>query len=101
MEIPTGKTCADATDDRCSITTSRSTTVMNEFSFNIGGGLGKKRWDLKGRGGSPGVLKAAFDFGATWTYRESVTNTTTETDTKPTIAAGLCGYWTFVPIYVT
>ncbi len=102
MEIPLGQSCDDATDDKCSMTTTRSTTVTNEFSFSLGGSSGNKRRDLEPRGNSPAVeiLKAAFNFGATWSFSESVTNITSVSFTKPKNAAGFCGYWTFVPIYV-
>lgn len=70
----------------------------------MGGNL--KTRDLDKRDGGFGDLKAAdllnvFNAGATWSYSTTYSNTTAVLNVKPNIAANKCGYWAFVPYYIT
>lgn len=73
--------------------------MTNEFSFSIGATLGNKKREDAGPGLD--VLKAGFSAGATWGYSDTKTTATANQNTKPKNADGKCGYWTFVPYYVT
>ena len=98
MEIPTGSTCSK-TDSKCATTSSTSVSVENQYSFNIGGTLGKRADE----DAEPGLdlIKAAFNAGATWSYSQTNTTAVAESSAKPTNAANQCGYWTFIPYYIT
>ena len=98
MEVSSDSYCAK-TDDKCTTTSTLSFSVENQFSFNVGGTLGKRDDDEK----EPGLeaIKFAFNAGATWTYSTTNTTAVAEQVSKPTNAMGVCGYWTFIPYYVT
>ena len=97
MEVPSGSSCAK-TDDKCATTSTTSFSIENQFSFNVGGTLGKRDDDEE-----PGldIIKAAFNAGATWSYSETNTTAVASSQTKPANAANVCGYWTFIPYYIT
>ena len=46
-------------------------------------------------------LEAAFNLGATYTYSQTSATSQTLTSTRPNETLGDCGYWTFLPYYVT
>ena len=84
--------------DLCTIAETKSVSFTNEYSFEIGGSLGTLR---KRAAEDLDILKAAFNFGSTWSWSETVTNATAITHTRPDNQNDTCGYWTFVPYYIT
>ncbi|KAI9659540.1 MAG: hypothetical protein M1821_001799 [Bathelium mastoideum] len=80
--------------DSCTLSAGNSTTVTNSWSINIG---------LTGNSGkvTAAELTGAFNVGASYTYSSSVTYTVTETHTRSDNATSNCGYFTFVPYYLS
>ena len=99
MEVPSDSTCSK-TDDKCATTSTTSFTVENQFSFNVGGTLGK-RDDAAPEEPDLDLIKIAFNAGATWSYSDSNTTAVALAQTKPPNAGNVCGYWTFLPYYIT
>ena len=92
------------TDDTCSSIKQVSFQVQNQFSLNIGGTVGAKKRD--GAAQSPNALtpekiQATFNVGATWSYTTTNTTATSDTNGKPSYAMDQCGYFTYLPYYVT
>lgn len=91
----------------CTFAQVHSVAIENTHSFNVGFTLKESvsnTTNLEGRdrqGPSPGDLKGAFNAGATWSYSRTETTGTITTRDKPDYAKDHCGYWTFVPYYVT
>ncbi len=81
------------------MTTTSSFTVENQYSFNIGGTLGKR--DDEEEEPNLDVIKAAFNAGATWTYSTANTTAEAEAKGKPVGIGDVCGYFTFIPYYIT
>lgn len=65
-------------------------TVTNTYSFDVGGDLTV----------SP-KFKAAFNFGASFSFSESNAEAKAITQTKPDRACNYCGYWALIPYYIT
>ncbi|KAL9074380.1 MAG: hypothetical protein Q9161_002366 [Pseudevernia consocians] len=102
-ETPFNRTFCQNDDPVCSITSTSTSTVTNSVSFNVGITLGTKR-DLEGRedsGPSLGDLTATFNAGATWEYSTSYAQATAVDSERPPLSQKKCGYWTFIPYYVT
>ena len=106
-EVPFANAGCSATDDSCAISNSFSASVSNSFTFNVGFSVGNKR-ELSSRDGNPApekpglaAIKASFNVGASWQWSDTSTSTTATSNVKPKNADGQCGYWTFVPYYVT
>ncbi len=95
MEVPFPDTTCSETDNVCTITSTNTTSITSEFSFNIGGALGNKKRDDAGSGLD--ALKAGFSAGATWAYSSTKTSATANQNTKPKNADGKCGHWIFIP----
>ena len=94
-EVSFDQSC-QASDDKCSITDSAGTSVTNTHQFDVGFSLGKRdeSLELVARDGPASPLdriKAAFNFGASWSWSNTATNTVAKTSTKPANAAGQCG----------
>ena len=95
--------------DDCPISSSVSVAVTNTHSFTVSGDLGAslgRRSNIVASRDEPkpfslSDIKAAFDFGSTWSHTTTNTNGSAVTLAKPAVAKGKCGYWTFVPYYVT
>ena len=112
-EISYDQNC-QATDDKCQITDTATVATTNSHSFNVGFSLGKRDNEdedevleelLFARAAEPASpldrVKAAFDFGASWTWSDTKTDSIAKASTKPENAKGQCGYWSFVPYYIT
>jgi hypothetical protein len=74
----------------CSISKGTSVSFTNTYTVN-GGVTLSKRDDA-----DPLALKAAFNLGASYSFSESITHTTT-TELNQPIDPNNCGYWTFIP----
>ena len=82
-------------DEACTFSGAKSLAITNSYSFSAG------------LTGSPGgeassiALELAFNAGATYTYSNTTTTTQTLTESRPMNANSSCGYWTFLPYYVS
>ena len=76
---------------QCTFTTSKSFAVTNGYAFT-GGLTAAPEID---------VLKLAFNLGSTYTYSTTSTTTQTVTLIRPANQTVACGYWTFLPYFVT
>ncbi|KAI9706880.1 MAG: hypothetical protein M1820_004659 [Bogoriella megaspora] len=85
---------ACAAGDSCTLAVGNSTSITNSWSINMG---------LTGNSGkiTSAELTGAFNFGASYTYSKTVTYTVTETHTRPANSTSDCGYYTFVPYYLS
>jgi hypothetical protein len=94
QEVPFSEFSGCREDQECSFTSTKSLSITQTWSFNMGGGLG----DI----GSEDDIKGAFDFGASYSYSTTQTTATGLVLSRPTNNnASDCGYWTFVPIFWT
>ncbi|KAL9065998.1 MAG: hypothetical protein Q9161_007849 [Pseudevernia consocians] len=114
-EIPFDVSCQSG-DHTCAITETAGVSVTNEHSFTVGFNLGNKKRDdsevsaeLSTRDDSaPATPKgpldyvtAAFNFGASWSWSNTKSSGIASSQNKPAQALNECGYWTFIPYYVT
>ncbi|KAM0804461.1 hypothetical protein BDR22DRAFT_885714 [Usnea florida] len=91
-EVPYSETQCQA-NSTCTFATAQSITVTNTYELNFGFTLGG--------GGDEGDLSAAFNLGASYSYSKSVGTTRTITQPRPSNSLQYCGYWTFLPYYIT
>lgn len=77
-------------DEPCSFTAADSLAVTNSYTFSAG---------ITGTGSN--LFKTAFNLGVSYSYSTTSTKSTTFAQTRPTNATDYCGYWTFLPYYVT
>ena len=77
----------------CTFATAQSITVTNTYELNFGFAFGG--------GGDEGGLSTAFNLGASYSYSKAVGTTRTITQPRPSTSLQYCGYWTFLPYYIT
>lgn len=99
QEVPFEDAACQA-ESSCSISPSQSITVTNTYSFNVGASISQRDLSdpLYARDDSSllSSLKASFDAGASYSWSESVTYSTSQGFTE-NLNTTSCGYWTFVP----
>jgi hypothetical protein len=79
--------------DACTLATGKTTTITNTYTINVGG---------SGTEVGAGALTSAFNFGASYSWSKAVGYTTTQTHTRDADqTATTCGYFTFVPYYMS
>jgi hypothetical protein len=71
----------------CRLTADHKAEVSKTFSFGAGNGFGE--------------VAKAFNIAASWAWTESKSVATGIVMEKPEKLKEECGYWTFVPYYVT
>ena len=76
--------------EACTFGGSNSLAITNTYTFSAG---------LSGTGGD--AFKVAFNLGATYTYSTTVTTTQSFQQGRPSNSTPYCGYWTFLPYYIT
>ncbi len=76
--------------ETCTFAGAKSLAITNSYSFSAG---------IGGTGSDP--FKVAFNLGSTYTYSTTSTTMQTFTQSRPSNATAYCGYWTFLPYYVT
>ena len=91
-EVPYSETQCQA-NSLCTFATAQSITVTNTYELNFGFGVGG--------GGDEGDLSAAFNLGSSYSYSKAVGTTRTITQPRPSNSLQYCGYWTFLPYYIT
>ena len=87
VQWPNSKCSADGV---CTFSSANAIATTNGYQFSAG--LLTTLTD---------AFKLAFNLGATYTWQYQTTTTQTSVQTKPKDAEGKCGYWTFLPYYVT
>ena len=89
-EVPfSGATCEPYTE--CTFAGQKSLSISN--SYSLSGTLTAKV--------PVAELEAAFNLGATYTYSKTSEISQTLTSTRPNETFDDCGYWAFLPYYVT
>jgi hypothetical protein len=86
----------------CALSETSTAEVSQSFAFNFG--VAKRDTVLVSRDGekpSESSLKNIFNAGATWTWSNSQSKATAIRLDKPEKNKNDCGYWTFVPYFVT
>lgn len=85
--------------DGCTLAQSKTTTVTNGYSINVGISTKKNKRD---DAPDASELELTFNAGASYTFSESVAYATTTTHTRNANQTAIdCGYFTFVPYYLT
>ena len=79
--------------ETCTFAGLKSVSIENTYSFKA---------ELTPKISIPEAnLELAFNLGATYTYSETSETSQTLTTTRPGNTTSYCGYWTFLPYYVS